>query len=100
MVRRCDGATVRPRVQGGDVRGSVRRCMRTIALLAPSDAPPHRRTIAPPHYNPAVAPRFFSTAFAFDRWLASNHAKARALLVGFYKVGSGKRRIRYREALD
>jgi len=47
-----------------------------------------------------VQPRFFRTARHFERWLAVNHRKAAAILVGFYKVGSGKPSVTYREALD
>src|SRR5215208_7078931 len=43
---------------------------------------------------------FFRTARAFDRWLAANHRKARALLVGFYKTASGRPSVTYAEALD
>jgi uncharacterized protein YdeI (YjbR/CyaY-like superfamily) len=47
-----------------------------------------------------MAPTFFETARAFERWLALNHRKADSLLVGFHKIGSGKRSIEYSEALD
>jgi uncharacterized protein YdeI (YjbR/CyaY-like superfamily) len=47
-----------------------------------------------------VTPKFFRTARAFERWLAANHRKARAVLVGFHKVGSGKPSITYPDALD
>ena len=47
-----------------------------------------------------MAPKFFKTARAFERWLAANHRKASALLVGLYKVGSRKPSITYSEALD
>ena len=33
---------------------------------------------------------FFPTASAFREWLEANHATARELLVGYYKVGSGR----------
>jgi uncharacterized protein YdeI (YjbR/CyaY-like superfamily) len=45
-------------------------------------------------------PTFFRTARDFERWITANHRKATALLVGFYKVGSGEASITYREALD
>ena len=35
-------------------------------------------------------PRFFKTPEAFRAWLEKNHASHRELLVGFYKVDSGK----------
>ena len=47
-----------------------------------------------------MSPKFFKTARAFERWLAANHRKADSLLVGFHKIRSGKRSIRYSEALD
>jgi len=47
-----------------------------------------------------VTPKFFRTAPAFERWLAASHRTARAVLVGFHKVGSGKPSITYPEALD
>ncbi len=47
-----------------------------------------------------MQPKFFRTAREFERWLAANHRNADSLLVGFYKVGSGKPSITYSEALD
>ncbi len=47
-----------------------------------------------------MKPTFFKTAREFERWLAANHRKTNALLVGFYKVKSGKPSITYRDALD
>jgi uncharacterized protein YdeI (YjbR/CyaY-like superfamily) len=47
-----------------------------------------------------VQPKFFRTAREFERWLAANHRKGDSLLVGFYKVGSGRPSITYTEALD
>jgi uncharacterized protein YdeI (YjbR/CyaY-like superfamily) len=47
-----------------------------------------------------VAPRFFRTPTAFRKWLEINRAGAPALLVGFYRVGSGKGGLTYQEALD
>jgi hypothetical protein len=44
---------------------------------------------------PPSAPRFLRSASVFRRWLASRHADASELWVGFYKTGSGKRGIRY-----
>ncbi len=43
---------------------------------------------------------FFETAADFRRWLNAHHGKARELLVGFYKRGSGRGGITYQEALD
>ena len=38
----------------------------------------------------AAEPIFFESADAFGRWLAANHDKADALLVGFWKKASGR----------
>jgi uncharacterized protein YdeI (YjbR/CyaY-like superfamily) len=50
-------------------------------------------------YDSSVA-TFFKSAGDFERWLAANHRKTNALLVGFHKVGSRKPSVTYREALD
>jgi len=46
------------------------------------------------------APRYFRNGAAFRKWLETHHASATELLVGFYRVDSGKGRLSYREALD
>jgi uncharacterized protein YdeI (YjbR/CyaY-like superfamily) len=43
---------------------------------------------------------YFTTAAAFRTWLEKNHRKARALLVGFKKRGSGEPGMTWREAVD
>ena len=43
---------------------------------------------------------FFATAAHFRRWLLANHATAVELWVGFYKRGSGKGGLSYKEAVD
>lgn len=43
---------------------------------------------------------FFTTPTAFRRWLEKHHASAAELWLGMYKVGSGKRSVTYKEALD
>lgn len=43
---------------------------------------------------------YFTSADAFDSWLAKNHDRAAELMVGFYKKGSGRGGLTYREALD
>jgi len=45
-------------------------------------------------------PTFFRTASAFRKWLGKNHDRTSELLIGFYRVGSGKGGLTYREALD
>ena len=46
------------------------------------------------------APSFFKSQSSFHKWLEKNHVKFSKLLVGFYKVNSGKPSITYKEALD
>ena len=45
-------------------------------------------------------PHYFTSPFKFHDWLARHHATSTELVVGFYKVGSGKPSITYPEALD
>jgi len=47
-----------------------------------------------------VKPIFFPSAEAFREWLGRHHATERELYVGFYKKGSGKQGLSYREAVD
>ncbi len=47
-----------------------------------------------------MKPTFFKTAREFERWLAKHHRKESSLLVGFHTVASGKRCMRFPEALD
>jgi len=47
-----------------------------------------------------MQPTFFKSQKEFHNWLEKNHDKARELMVGFYKVSTGKQSIRYQEALD
>ncbi|KMQ69165.1 bacteriocin-protection protein [Chryseobacterium sp. FH2] len=48
-------------------------------------------------YKPAI---FFSTQEKFREWLEKNHKKETELLVGFYKVGSGKPSMNWSESVD
>jgi uncharacterized protein YdeI (YjbR/CyaY-like superfamily) len=43
---------------------------------------------------------FFPTPADFRRWLKAHHATEKELLVGFYKVGSGKPSITWPESVD
>ena len=45
-------------------------------------------------------PKFFKSSAAFRAWLEKNHATEPELMVGFYKVGSGKGGLTYKQALD
>jgi len=43
---------------------------------------------------------FFATQAAFRAWLKKNHKKETELLVGFYKIGSGKPSITWPQSVD
>ena len=45
-------------------------------------------------------PRFFASPAAFRSWLTANHGRRDELLVGFRKVGTGRRSITWSEAVD
>lgn len=45
-------------------------------------------------------PTFFETGAAFRKWLDKHHHKAEELLVGYYKVGSGKKSMSWSESVD
>lgn len=47
-----------------------------------------------------VDPVFFPSALAFGEWLSQHHAKATEVAVGFYKVGTGKPSLTWKEAVD
>jgi uncharacterized protein YdeI (YjbR/CyaY-like superfamily) len=46
------------------------------------------------------APKFFKSGPEFHRWLEKHHGDTAELLLGFYKVGSGRGGITYQQALD
>lgn len=48
----------------------------------------------------AASPTFFATPSAFRKWLKKNHNKTKELLVGFYKVGSGKPSMTWSQSVD
>lgn len=48
----------------------------------------------------ARAPRFFGSSAEFRRWLEAHHESASELWVGFYKKGSGRGGIGYKDAVD
>jgi uncharacterized protein YdeI (YjbR/CyaY-like superfamily) len=45
-------------------------------------------------------PVFFATPEEFRKWLQKNHDRASELVVGFYKVGSGKPSMTWSESVD
>src|SRR5262245_52171769 len=47
-----------------------------------------------------MKPTYFRTPAAFRAWLERHHARADVLLVGYYKVGSGKPSITWPESID
>jgi uncharacterized protein YdeI (YjbR/CyaY-like superfamily) len=47
-----------------------------------------------------MKPKFFPSPSAWHAWLEERHEKHDELLVGFYKVGSGKASITWPEAVD
>ena len=47
-----------------------------------------------------MKPRFFPSPDSWHAWLEENHDQHEELLVGFYKVGSGKPSITWPEAVD
>ena len=47
-----------------------------------------------------MAPTFFAKPSDFRKWLKKNHKKETELLVGFYKVGSGKPSITWSQSVD
>ncbi|RZK56808.1 MAG: bacteriocin-protection protein [Pedobacter sp.] len=47
-----------------------------------------------------MEPQFFENPSLFRKWLAKNHQTEKELLVGFYKVGSGKPSMSWSESVD
>ena len=47
-----------------------------------------------------MSPAFFRTPAEFRRWLRANHASSTELLVGFYKVDSGRPSITWPQSVD
>lgn len=53
-----------------------------------------------PANSSTVVPTFFVTPEAFRSWLAAHSSSARELVVGFYKVGSGRASMSWPESVD
>jgi uncharacterized protein YdeI (YjbR/CyaY-like superfamily) len=47
-----------------------------------------------------MTPIFFATPLAFRKWLEKNHMKKTDLLVGFYRIDSGKPSITWPQSVD
>jgi uncharacterized protein YdeI (YjbR/CyaY-like superfamily) len=47
-----------------------------------------------------IIPTFFAKQSDFRKWLQKNHKKESELLVGFYKVGSGKPSMTWSQSVD
>lgn len=45
-------------------------------------------------------PRFFASPETFGRWLEANHGKKAELLVGYWKVGTGKRSMTWAQSVE
>jgi uncharacterized protein YdeI (YjbR/CyaY-like superfamily) len=48
----------------------------------------------------SMKPVFFPNASDFRQWFAKNHERKKELLVGFYKVGSGKASLTWSQSVD
>ena len=48
----------------------------------------------------SIDPLYFAAPDAFRAWLKTHHAKAPELLVGYYKVGSGKPSMTWPQSVD
>lgn len=48
----------------------------------------------------SMQPTFFSNSNDFRKWFEKNHERAKELLVGFYKVTSGRKSITWPESVD
>ena len=49
---------------------------------------------------PTPKPRFFKDQDAFRKWLERHHVSKDELLVGYYKVGSGRPSMSWSESVD
>jgi uncharacterized protein YdeI (YjbR/CyaY-like superfamily) len=47
-----------------------------------------------------MKPKFFTTVDKLRDWYLKNHMKKDEILIGFYKVNSGKKSILYQDAID
>ncbi len=47
-----------------------------------------------------MTPTFFKNQSEFRTWLSENHKKEKELLVGFYKIGSGKLNMTWSQSVD
>jgi uncharacterized protein YdeI (YjbR/CyaY-like superfamily) len=47
-----------------------------------------------------MTPTFFAKQSDFRNWLKKNHKKETELLVGFYKVDSGKQSMTWTQSVD
>jgi uncharacterized protein YdeI (YjbR/CyaY-like superfamily) len=47
-----------------------------------------------------MKPIFFNSPLAFRKWLELNHEKESELLVGFYKIGTGKPSLTWSQSVD
>ena len=60
----------------------------------------HPRPVSFVLHYPVMAPTFFATPADFRAWLEANYATAGELLVGYYKVGSGRPSMTWPQSVD
>jgi uncharacterized protein YdeI (YjbR/CyaY-like superfamily) len=65
-------------------------------MAAPAKRSPATKAASPDEGTPV----YFSSPAAFREWLEKHHTKSDELLVGFYKVGSGKPSLTWPESVD
>ena len=51
-------------------------------------------------FVPDLKPRFFRTPAELRQWFKQHHATENELLVGYYKVSSGKPTVTWAESVD
>jgi uncharacterized protein YdeI (YjbR/CyaY-like superfamily) len=54
----------------------------------------------PGGHTDAMSPIYFETPAAFREWLVANHETAPELVVGFYRVATGRRSLTWAQAVD
>lgn len=63
-------------------------------------APLSKATAPKPPSEGAAKPVLFKTPAAWRTWLEKNHAKETEIWLAYYKKGTGKKSVTYKEALD
>jgi len=47
-----------------------------------------------------MTPIFFPTQYDFRQWLEENHAQENEIIIGYYRIGSGKQSMTWSESVD